>query len=521
MNNRFCCRDHVSFLQETSRRKINLRLQVFLGTLCLLAFIPLVFKLPVSIPSPHLPRGVSAPPLLETPSPPKVNNRLREVANPLENSNSFGGVIDEGVQAAVHDSEERAKLGLIHQPHSGGEDMPHEDTGPHRKLLDGFGVSDERWGGNWRSFFPGGQQEVFQCDRSSPLTDVCVLKGDVRVNLTSGEIVLYTRSAATPLKEETIRPHPRKWQWNMIESSVTEFSLESVAAGGAERMPCLKRNTAPGVLFSVGAFCGGVFHDFNEVYLPLFETTYATGGDVVMLVSDLKGEWWWHDAPRRSFVGALTRHPIKIIGRKFDTDNYVQGVECFDQLTVGLFQHTCMYDEFGGAESRWKANSDVKDFAPYVRKGLKIPDPPGSPARVFVPEGAVPVVGIAQRLTSRKLKNFIDLLKIAKADGFKVVPIYFEHYSPEEAVKIMASLDVFVAVHGAGLSNICLMRPGGVVLQIMPYGEGGKRNVIGAEYKNFAVAMDAEYLEWSVPAHDSTIKDQYNGTDKIVTSPEL
>lgn len=498
-------------------KRVQLCSQVLMVALCVFTVIPFVYRVPVARHGLVFPTGDRR--FLHAELSPGDPFLVPDAGPASPGKTHFGpGVIDaEKVRAAVLDSDERAKAGLVHAVAGAGADLgePAATPGSH---LDDVTPSNTT-GGLWGGIFSTAVREEFECDRSSPLTDVCTIRGDVRVNVTSGEIVLFARNPQTPRGQRFIRPHPRKWNWGLMEGSVTQFTIQSVDYNdpNAPVMECAKRNTAPGVLFSVGGFCGGVFHDFNEVYLPLFETTHSYERDVVMLVADLKGDWWWHDAPRRSFVGAMTQHAIRLVGRGIDTESYAQGVECFDHLTLGLYQNLCMYDEFGGRESRAFARSNVKDFAPYVRKGLQMPDPASK--WVFVPNGTMPVVGIVQRMNTRKLVNYNELLEVAEKEGYKVVPITFEHLSPEQAAETMAQLDVLVGVHGAGLSNICLMRPGGVVLQIMPYGEGGARNMIGVEYKNFAAAMGAEYLEWSVPVHDSTIKDQYNHSDWIVTSP--
>lgn len=312
---------------------------------------------------------------------------------------------------------------------------------------------------------------------------------------------------------------PRKWDEGLMESGVSEFTLQSVDRNGSEApaMECTHWNEAPAVLFSVGGYCGGVFFDFNEVYLPLFETTHDFDHDVVLLVADLKGDWWWQGKPRGSFVGAMTWDPIRVIGREWGTEGNVQGVECFSHVIVGLYQNFCLYDEYEGKDWRKFARSELKEYAPFVREGLEIADPPES--NVFVPRGTAPVIGIAQRGDVRRLLNYEELLRVAEGAGFTVVPLVLEELTHAEIATAMAPLDVFVGVHGDGLSSIALMRPGGIVLQILPYGEGGPRNIVGAEYKNLALEMEIDYHEWRVPAHESSLSDQYNCTNEFVASP--
>lgn len=367
----------------------------------------------------------------------------------------------------------------------------------------------------WSGFSAARGQSELECDYSSPLTDVCTLWGDVRIDVTTGEIVLFSRDPQTEPGEMGFRPHPRKWDKGLMESQVSELPVRVVAHDdpSAPLMNCTRNNTAPGVVFSAGGYSGGPFHDFNEVFLPLFETTRVYNRNVIMLMSDLKGEWWWRDnPPKRSFVGAMTEHAIRLIGLENDTYSRPQGVECFTNLTLGLYHSLCMYDENGGFQSRAASGTILQEFGPYMRKGLHLPEVTSS--RVFVP-----TVGIVQRNTTRQFLNYGELIRVAQRENFTVVPIMFEALNHTEMAQQMASLDVLVAVHGAGLSNICLMRPGGAVLQVMPYGEGGSRDVTGMEYKNFAQEMEIDYYEWRVPVQDSTILEQYNHTDLAVTSP--
>lgn len=82
------------------------------------------------------------------------------------------------------------------------------------------------------------------------------------------------------------------------------------------------------------------------------DSLQAFNKDVTLIVSDLKGPWWFRGPPRESFVGPFTRHPIRLMGRARDADGNRQGVECFSQLIVGLKHNLCLYNEWGGKETR-------------------------------------------------------------------------------------------------------------------------------------------------------------------------
>jgi hypothetical protein len=150
--------------------------------------------------------------------------------------------------------------------------------------------------------------ELFECDRSSDLTDYCVIQGDVRVDYSTGEIVLVARRPETPRGLLRVQPYPRKWD-DPVMDTITAQEIYSVDPGSAgvfeeenhdldhlkslrgsgkgqearkkaprfrrkgSALQCTKHSEAPAVLFSAGGYSGGIFHDFNEVFVPLFQTT--------------------------------------------------------------------------------------------------------------------------------------------------------------------------------------------------------------------------------------------------------
>jgi hypothetical protein len=364
-------------------------------------------------------------------------------------------------------------------------------------------------------------EELFECDRQSPLTDICTLRGDVRINVQTGEIVLYAKDQTTPRGVLLARPYPRKWDFGVMKD-VSELRLLSVdAASKFPDLHCTSYHEAPAAVFSVGGYCGGAFHDFNEVFLPLFQTVHRFKRDVVLLVADLKGPWWWRGArPAESLVGAMTQHRIGLLGRLNDTEDQEQGVQCFHHVSVGLSHNLCMYDEFGGQETRSESLAGVRlsEFAPYVAGGLQLL--PRAPPHVAVPEGATPVVGILQRVGTRVLVNYEQMLAAAEREGYQVLPILLETLPPREAVRRMQQIDVLVAVHGAGLAHVALMRPGGVVMQILPYGEWGQGRRVGREYRTLADYQGAKYLEWNVPLQDTSLIDVYPLTDPVLMDPD-
>lgn len=125
---------------------------------------------------------------------------------------------------------------------------------------------------------PSPGTERFECNLESNLTDYCVLRGDVRVDFRTGGVFLIARHPDTPRGILTVRPYARKWD-DPVMASVTEQKLRSMDARAEPEAPqCTSYQDSPGVLFSAGGHSGAIFHDFNEVLLPLFQTTQVHRG---------------------------------------------------------------------------------------------------------------------------------------------------------------------------------------------------------------------------------------------------
>ena len=69
------------------------------------------------------------------------------------------------------------------------------------------------------------------------------------------------------------------------------------------------------------------------------------------------------------------------------------------------------------------------------------------------------------RARGRRVLNEECIFDLLGRYGGRIVN--FEDYSFEDQVKIMSSCKIFVGIHGAGLSNMMFMPPGGVVIELV------------------------------------------------------
>uniref|UniRef100_M8C8T5 Putative glycosyltransferase AGO61 n=1 Tax=Aegilops tauschii TaxID=37682 RepID=M8C8T5_AEGTA len=168
-----------------------------------------------------------------------------------------------------------------------------------------------------------------ECDMSSLRSDVCELKGDVRVipsNITI--IALLHPSVSESRRSWRMKPHARKNDGHAL-ASVTEV-LVSVTPSSPHVPECKAESAAPAVVFSVGAYAGNMFHDFTDVLIPLFITASRFRSDVHLLVSDAPP--WWLDKYRPLLRG-LSHHAV------IDMDRQSAEVLCTLMLVVGLSFH--------------------------------------------------------------------------------------------------------------------------------------------------------------------------------------
>lgn len=110
----------------------------------------------------------------------------------------------------------------------------------------------------------------------------------------------------------------------------------------------------------------------------------------------------------------------------------------------------------------------------------------GPDERVYVSRGRAP---------KRKVANEGELLDALREFGFRVV--HFEEHPFAEQVRIARGARYLVSNHGAGLTNMMFMRPGGSVLELRRAGES-ERNW----FFNLAAAMRLGYFYQNCPPAD-------------------
>jgi hypothetical protein len=88
-----------------------------------------------------------------------------------------------------------------------------------------------------------------------------------------------------------------------------------------------------------------------------------------------------------------------------------------------------------------------------------------------------------------------------------------------DQARVVNSFDALLGVHGAGLTNAAFVPPGGVLIQVVPYGK--MEFIARAEFSEPATDMGLKYLDYSVAAEESTLLDVLGPEHPVFKGPGL
>ncbi|CAH8266608.1 unnamed protein product [Arabidopsis lyrata] len=291
------------------------------------------------------------------------------------------------------------------------------------------------------------------CDRSHSDYDLCSINGSCILDPKTGTFTLMDPTFATSLVEK-IRPYPRKAEnWTMPR--IKELTLSSGPLGLTRA--CDITHDSPAIVFSAGGYTGSIYHDFLDGFIPLFITANSVypDRDFILVVVNSK-EWWM---PKYiDILGAFSKHKTILL----DKEN-ASFTHCFPSVTPRLI-----------LVSRY-----------------------GNIGRVI--------------LNEKEIKEMLEDV------GFEVVTFRSSKTtSVREAYKLIKSSHVMVGVHGAALTHLLFLRPGSMLVQVVPLGLGWASKTC---YESPAKAMKLEYIEYRVNVEESSLVEKYNRDDLVLKDP--
>lgn len=380
----------------------------------------------------------------------------------------------------------------------------------------------------------GGQAEegVLCCDRSHYRSDVCYLRGDARTDPSTSSVLLY--NAPRGAAPEKVRPYTRKFEDSIMGTidEVTIVPVDGNSNGTAEessnslRRRCDVRHPAgvPAVVFSTGGYTGNVYHEFSDGLIPLFITSQRFAGEVVFVV--LEYHYWWLGR-YGAILERLTNY--KIVDFRYD-----RRVHCFSEMIVGLRIHgelvvdpklmpngeglqdfqALLHQGYSGKPSSSSSTSSAPAALP-----LGLPSRPCIRADDHAAKAFKPKMLIFIRKQNRVILNLPHVVTACRRAGFAPHVMNLRRQTPLPVIHAaLASADAMVAVHGAAVTHFLFMRPGTVLLQIVPVGLDWAAESF---YGKPAQELGLKYLEYKVAPEESSLAAEYGINSTVVRDPSV
>ncbi|GER36283.1 glycosyltransferase family 61 protein [Striga asiatica] len=321
----------------------------------------------------------------------------------------------------------------------------------------------------------------------------CEMEGDVRVNANSSTVFVVGPTNMNNSSSLIIKPYPRK--------HISDVKNWKVLMSTSDLAPrCTQTHTLPALLFSTGGYTGNHFHDFADLILPLFSTTFSFKTQIHFLATDYK-PWWV--SKFRALLSRLTAHQI------VDIETQKMHVHCYGKMIVGLqFYRELVFAPSGGAHR-------MRNFRQFLRETYSL-----RKTRVGKKKKkkSKPRLMIISRKRTRVLTNEAEVSRLAVELGYEVISAEARlSTNLTKFAQLVNSCDMLVGVHGAGLTNMLFLPDRALLVQIVPF--GGVDVYARLDFGNPAPAMNVKYLEYKIEVNESSLSRQYPSNHSVLRDP--
>ncbi|KAG8386095.1 hypothetical protein BUALT_Bualt03G0113400 [Buddleja alternifolia] len=329
----------------------------------------------------------------------------------------------------------------------------------------------------------------FACDKAIHSIH-CVSNQPVRID-TRGNVTVYVPSDSE--RETVTRPYARQED---LPKTVSLIHILQYDINATIPPSCQYTHTIPAVIFSSGSI-GNVFHEMNDIIIPLFITTKHFQSRVLFILEDYKP----------SFVakyGKVLSHlsSYDILNPAANTS-----VHCFPGSIVGLKYH----DNLALNSSEIPGGYAMPEFRHFLRQayGLKFE---------HVSQINRPRLMLLSRTNTRRFLNEEEMVALMRELGFEVLIIRRSKVisNLNKFSQLINSCSVLVGAHGAGLTNEIFLPSGAVMVQVELLGTEWASNTY---YGDTARAMDVRYLRYKIDAEESSLVKLYGRNHSVVTDP--
>lgn len=326
-------------------------------------------------------------------------------------------------------------------------------------------------------------------------SDIYISSKEVRFDTNASRIYIYSDQE---LQKYTVQPYPLKND----EVAMKMVKPVEIQHGNIRPPPCDFKHKVPAVVFSSGGFAGNIFHEFNDIIIPVFITSQHFRSKVKFMITDY--QLWWINKFKRVLTKLTHFEFINAAETSKGT------IHCFPGAIVGLKYH----DNLAINTSDTPGAYSMVEFRDLLRKSFNLKTRDVSQ----MPGTEKPQLLIVSRTRTRTIVNQEAVVRMMEELGFRVfIPANDLMSNLDEFSQVIGSSSVMVGVHGAGLTNEIFLPNGAVMIQVLPLELDWVAN---AYYGGPATGMGLHYLEYKIEPQESTLYDLYGPDHPVLKDPE-
>ncbi|GFP79102.1 hypothetical protein PHJA_000053700 [Phtheirospermum japonicum] len=320
----------------------------------------------------------------------------------------------------------------------------------------------------------------------------CVTNQPVQIDTAT---MTVTVASDQPVHETVIRPYARQEDDTLLKTVTPVRILH----GNTTPPACHHRHEIPAVVFSTSGFVGNVFHEINEIVIPLYVTTRHFKSRVLLVMEDY----------RPSFLTKYGKILSRLTSYKIMNPAENSTVHCFPGAVIGLKFH----GHLAVNSTDIPTGLSMRDLRQLLRESLGLKYSHVSMIKRLT-------VMLLSRRTTRRFLNEDEMVAVMEEIGFRVVVVARARVISNLGLfaSMINSCSVLVGAHGAGLTNEVFLADGGVMVQVDLI---GLEWAAAAYYGDPARAMGVHYLRYRVEPEESSLLKVFYGqrNHTFITDP--
>ncbi|XP_071740239.1 alpha-1,3-arabinosyltransferase XAT2-like [Rutidosis leptorrhynchoides] len=345
----------------------------------------------------------------------------------------------------------------------------------------------------------------FACN-SAPDSLVCVTSNLVKINTKSLNIYMPTRinssnhstyfSVTKDPKVVQVRPYA--WRQFDVLKNITPINFYHEPPQTPTRF-CDHNHSIPTIILSLGGFTGNLFHEFNEIVIPLYITSRLFESQVQFIIVDYNPSFV---KKYKQIFSSLSHYDV--------LDPTINAsIHCFGGAVVGLKFHNFLSINTSEVP---KGNSMI-EFRKFLQITYGL-----TATNVSDTKSSSPVLILISRRKTRLFLNEDEMVDMMEELGFDVVVVRSNKKMSnlDKFSKLVSTCSVLVGAHGAGLTNLVFLPGQAVVVQVVPLGLEWPSTVYFGEP---AVGMGLHYLDYKIGPDESSLSDLYGPNDPVILNP--